>query len=344
MSASSASWLITGATGFLGRHVVDAIGRRAPGAPIMALVRDARRARGAPELEHLRGVELIEGSPLDVDSWKDDPRVADLRGIYHLAAEVKHSRSDTAGMMRLNVEGTTAMVRVAAAKKCRLLFASTSGTVGCSTNPDYAPDEQAPYCESVVRDWPYYLSKIRAEKGARALAGDLGADLVILRPPVLLGPGDHRFRSTGNVLRVLQDRLPFILEGGMHFVDVRDAADAMVRAMNHPSPQPVYNLAGTASTLDQFFRLVAGHAGKSPSWKVLPARFLWYAARLNEMIGRPLHVLPDPVVIEMAGHYWGISSRYAERDLGYQSRDPDQTVADTIAWIRRETSREHISG
>ena len=344
MSDAAPSYLITGATGFLGRHVVEAIRQAEPGARIVALVRDSAAAAAKPELVYLEGVQLVEGSLLDWGLWHDDPALNDLRGIYHLAGEVTHSRSNTAAMMRLNVAGTTAMTRLASEKACRLLFVSSSGTVGCSTSPDYSPDETAPFAEMTVRNWPYYLSKVRAEQESRALADETGADVVILRPPVMLGPGDHRYRSIANVMRVVQRRLPFVLVGGMHFCDIRDVANAMIRAMIHSSPRPVYNLPGTASSLEDFFRRVARHAAIEPTWRVLPTRFIWYVAKLNEMAGRPLHVVPDPVVIEMAAHYWGLSSRYSEAELGYRSRDPDQTIADTIDWIMRDASRSGISG
>ncbi len=157
---------------------------------------------------------------------------------------------------------------------------------------------------------------------------------IVFRPPVMLGPEDHRFRSTAHLLRLLRRKLPFILEGEMHFVDVRDAADAMVRAMLHPAPKPVYHLVGTRSTLDGFFRMAAKEAGIAPSWRTLPTRFLLYLARLNQKSGSRLHVIPDPVVIEMASHHWGLASRHAEADLGYRSRPPEETLRDTIKWMR----------
>ena len=333
MTARQRTYLVTGASGFLGRHVVTAIRASEPHSRIVALVRDPA-AESIRALSYLKGVELVAGSPVDPESWKDDARLSDLDGIYHLAAEVKHSRADTGPMYRLNVDGTLAVVRVAHTKGARVVFVSTSGTVGCSTKADDAPDENASYCETIVRGWPYYASKIEAEQKSRKLAAELGVELVIVRPPVLLGPGDHRFRSIGNVLRVLRGRLPFVVTGGMNFVDIRDAAAAMVAAMHHPSPRPVYNLPGTASSLDGFFRRVARLAGIKPSWRVLPSGVVWMLARMNEIAGKPLHILPDPVVIEMAGHYWGISSRYAAADLGFSTRDPDETIADTIEWIR----------
>ena len=334
VSAEQPTYLVTGATGFLGRHILQAVRRAAPEARIVVLVRDAASWEKQPWRDETGDVEVVAGSLFRVEDWKNDPRLTGIDGIFHLAAIVKHTRSDPDEMVRTNVQGTLNMVRLAADKKCRLLFASSSGTVSCSGEPGRTPDEDAPYCEDLVREWPYYASKIRAEKEARALAEKLGVDLVIFRPPVLLGPGDHRFRSTAHLLRLLRNKLPFILQGEMHFVDVRDTADAMVRAMRHSNAHPIYHLRGTVCTLDEFFRMAAEQAGIKPSWKILPTRFLWYLARFNEASGLRLHVIPDPVVIELAAHHWGVGSRYAEADLDYRSRAPRETLADTVAWMR----------
>jgi dihydroflavonol-4-reductase len=328
------TFLITGATGFLGRHVLQALRRRIPEARLLVLVRHARSWEAQAWRGSVGDVGVVVGPLYPTDSWRPDPRLADLRGILHLAAEVKHTRADVDEMVRTNVQGTSSMVRLAAEKGCRLVFVSTSGTVGCTARPGGGVYEDAPFREAVVGDWPYYASKIRAEREASRLAGDLGVELVIFRPPVLLGPGDHRFRSTAHVLRVLRRRLPFIVDGGMHFVDVRDAADAMVRAMEHEAPHPVYHLTGTACTLDAFFHMVAEQAGIRPSWRVLPRRLVGLAARLNEWTGSRLGVVPDPVVVEMASHHWEILSRHAETDLGYRSRAPERTIADTVEWLR----------
>ncbi|MBR9990440.1 MAG: hypothetical protein KFH98_11835 [Gemmatimonadetes bacterium] len=67
------------------------------------------------------------------------------------------------------------------------------------------------------------------------------------------------------------------------------------------------------------------------------------AARLNRRLGSPLHVLPDPVLIEMASHHWDHRSRYAEPELGYSSRAPEVTLRDTVDWLR-EHSRELQGG
>jgi dihydroflavonol-4-reductase len=334
VNAAAPAFLVTGGTGFLGRHVLFALRRLQPDARLLVLVRDRAAWSGHGWTAELGPVDVIEGHLEPTDDWHDDPRLAGVNGIFHVAAVVSHSRAAIQETFWTNVAGTTAMVEVAAHLGARLLFVSTSGVVSCSARPGNGAFEDGDFRESVVGDWPYYASKISAEREARALAARLGVELVVFRPPVLLGPGDHRFRSTVNVLRVLRGRLPAVPRGGMHFADVRDAAAAMVRAMLLPQPRPVYHLVGTVSSLDAFFRRVAAAAGVRRSWRVLPSSLLRAVARLNQFLGSPLHVLPDPVLLEMASHHWDHRSRHAEAELGYATRDPDATLRDTVSWLR----------
>jgi nucleoside-diphosphate-sugar epimerase len=317
---------VTGASGFVGRHLLEACARRGLLRPL-ALVRDPERWSGEAWTAPL-DVELVPGSVIESGSWSGSlPR---LGGIAHLAAVVRHSRRDPGDRLReTNVEGTLQMLRLAATHRCRLVVVSTSGSVGCFGDAEPRADESAPFCESEVAGWPYYTSKIELERRARALADELGVELVVLRPPVLLGPGDHRFRSTSNVLRFLRGRLPFLIRGGMHFADVRDVADALVEALLRPDVRPVYHLPGTQCGIEEFFAMLSEVSGVPLPRFVLPFRPAWLLARATA----PLHLLPDPVVIEMAAHHWGLSSRYAS-ELGYKAREPRETLRDTVDWLR----------
>ena len=327
-------FLITGATGFAGRHLLQA---RDPHTSAIALVRDPATWSEQDWTAELEDVDLVQGSVTGTQSWVD--QLPPLAGIFHFAALVRHSRLSADEVYATNVEGTLDVVRLAAEHQCRVVMLSTSGTVGCFDNPDEVADENAEFCEETVANWPYYYSKIVAEKQARQLADSLGVELVFMRPPMLLGPGDHRFRSTANILRMLSGRLPALLRGGIHFTDIRDAIRATWRAMELPEARPIYHLAGTSSSISEFFSLIENVSGVSAPRLVLPYRLARLIAAADEWIGvrlrgEPLHLFLDPVVVEMASHYWGLTSLYAATDLGYEPRDPLVTLRDTVDWLR----------
>lgn len=328
------TYLITGASGFLGRHLLTTLHAEQPQARPVALVRSAARWNALGWPDELGEIAVVEGDVADPSGWQDHPALDQLDGIFHLAGEVRHSRSDTDSMWRCNVDGTLAAVQLAAERGCRVVFVSSTGAVGASTDPAARPDEEAPLADDRLARWPYYHSKAVAEREARALADEAGVELVVIRPPILLGPGDHGFRSTGNVIRLLRGRLPFMLKGGIHFVDVRDVAQAVLRAMTIEHLRPVYHLPGTACGLEDFFRSCAEVAGMRPTWVRLPGGVLHALAATNERLGSPVSLLPDPVVIEMARHYWDADSRYSADDLSFSNRSPDETLEDTISWLK----------
>ena len=327
-------FLITGASGFVGRHLLQA---RAANTAALALVRDPQSWTEQDWSGGLEHVDLVQGSVTETASWAG--QLPPLAGIFHLAALVRHSRRDTEEVYETNIEGSLNMVRIAANHQCRVVMLSTSGTVGCFRSPDEVADENAEFCEETVASWPYYHSKILAEMKVRELADSLGVEVVFIRPPVLLGPEDHRFRSTANVLRMLRGQLPFLIQGGINVVDVRDASNAILQAMALPNARPIYHLDGTSLTIREFFGMVEAVSGvRAPRW-VLPLGLARLLATTDVFIGmrmrgEPLHLFPDPVVVEMASHYWGLKSLYAESELGFQSRDLRTTMGDTVDWLR----------
>lgn len=323
-------WLVTGASGFLGRHLLQHVERAGGDRRTIALVRSASEWSGMAWTRELARTAPLVGSVDGDQSWTSHDRVSRLGGIVHLAALVRHSRRDADEVYRTNVGGTLNMVRLAAARRCRLVFMSTSGTVACFRDASRSVDESAPFCEDEVRNWPYYHSKVVAEREARRLADSLGVELVIVRPPILLGPGDHKFRATNHVIRLLRGKLPFLIRGGMHFADIRDAAGALVQAMTRATVRPVYHLPGTICSLEAFYAMV-GRAANLPAPRlIVPFALAWGVAKLMA----PLRVFPEPTLVEMGARYWGMTSLYSAVELGYASRPGTETIAGTVAWVR----------
>lgn len=323
-------YLITGASGFLARHLLDSLDCSSDESRPWALV---RQAHTAPP----RTREIVAPA----HAWYEAAApvsIGRVDGIFHLAAEVLHSRLNTGRMSRFNVDSTLSMVRLAARHRCRLIFVSTSGVVGASLDPTAAPREESDRSAISMR-WPYYRSKAEAEAQARALARELDVELVILRPPVLLGPNDPKLRAIGLVRKFLQGKLPFVLSGGMHFVDVRDVSEALVAAMKHHRPAPVYHLPGSAMPLIDFFRGLRQAAdGRPPLPRVLPRALALGLARADStlwtsLLGRTHGWLPDPVMVEMGSIFWGLGGTWAHTDLGFLARPKEQTLGDTVRYL-----------
>ena len=262
-----------------------------------------------------------------------------VKGIFHLAAYVDHARHNRAEIFETNCQGTKAMIRLAKLLSCKILFVSTSGTVASFEDPTDWADEHSEIRLAPVKRWPYYHSKVLAEIEARDLASKIGVTLIIIRPPVMLGPGDHRFRSTKHILKMLLGNLPFVIDGGINFVDIRDAAAAMVAAMDLAYPKEIYHLNGTECGIREFFDMVAAVSGTKAPPLLLPYGLAHGIALgvdfLRQKLGLSIQGIPEPVVIEMASRYWGLKSRYAKSELGYISREPLQTLADTVSWLRK---------
>jgi dihydroflavonol-4-reductase len=257
--------------------------------------------------------------------------------VFHLAGAVSRDPDDAQRMMRLHVDGTRRVLdRMAAARVTRMVLASTSGTIGVSTEETIV-DETAPYAEDIVAGWPYYASKIYQERLAFEHGKRLGIDVIAVNPSLLLGPGDRRLSSTGDVRKFLRGQIPTIPHGGLSFVDARDAAEATVNALERGRPGERYLLGGPNWTMKEFFGRLGRVANVSPPRLKLPASWVrWSASAVEELYRwRKKEPPVDRISVEMSEHYWWIDSSKAERELGFAARDPQLTLVDTVAYLRQ---------
>jgi nucleoside-diphosphate-sugar epimerase len=272
--------------------------------------------------------------------------LAAIETVLHSAAIVAHHRPADPRLAEVNVAGTLQVIRAARAlgnrpEGARVVFISSSGTVGCYRHNDLRADEHAPFADAVVGRWPYYASKIQAERESRKLAEKLGVPYSIVRLPVLLGPDDHRRRSTEHVARVLEGRVPFVPDGGMHFTDVRDVAAALARLAVKPQWQATYHFPGHQSSLAAFFTQVAEVGNLKFERPPVPTWLLRGVAGATESLAKTPKFqrprwLPDPVVLEMAACHWGLTTLWTHAELDYRPRPARQTIADTVHWLRQQ--------
>ena len=309
MAAAGQTALVTGAAGFVGRHLVARLAAAKWRVVAADLARPAAPARRAPA--------GVEERRLDV---RDEPGVAALVSglrpdvLFHLAAKasVAASMRDPPGDVAVNVLGTIHVARAAAAAGVRRLvhFSTGGALVG---EPLYQPvDEQHPARPTSV----YGASKLAAELYLGALTAGSGTSVSVLRPGNVYGPGQVHTREYG-VVGIFAGRMlrgegvTIFGDGGesRDYVFIDDVVDAALAAA-HGEPATCLIGSGTATTTRRIFDLVA----RATSYDRPPRH---EPARPGEI--RSIALLP----------------RLAEERWGWTARTPiEEGIRRAVAWHR----------
>ena len=326
-------YLVTGANGFLGRHLVQAL--LADGHGVTALVR--KRVELAST--GVAAVTVVEGDVLDQASIAK--ALGGCDGVFHCAGKVSRKAEDAEELYRLHVDGTKNVIAASIAHGIRrVVVASTSGTIAVSDDPDHIATENDEAPIGLLQRWPYYRSKLFAEKAALAMNGaDLGTGealaVICVNPTLLLGPGDINGSSTEDVRLFLERKVPAIPPGGISYVDARDAARGMVLAMEKGIGGRRYLLGAANLTLKEFFgrleRISGVHAPVVPmprQGREIARTGAELIDRLSKRLGIPVAI--DPISVDMAHFYWYLDASLAEAELGWTPRDAVETLVDTV--------------
>lgn len=316
--------LVTGGAGFLGRHLVAHLRRTEPRTRLRLLCRASTPAGQDPDVEVVRG---------DVTDLASVLRAMDgVDQVYHLAGRVSHRSSDQRGLFTVHVEGARNVCAAAARHRPdQLVFVSTSGTIAVSRRPA-RHDEEAAYPYEVVGRWPYYLSKIFAEKLALQATAEHGFPTVVVNPTLVLGPCGGPASTNAVIAPFLGSRLPFVARGGLSFVDVRDVAAILPTAAVRGRPGQRYLLTAANCDLRAFVSRLDQLGGRPPRClPAMPTPLLLDAARLLRLVpqlGRPFQLSDRS--LELATHYWYADASKARAELGFAPRDPSETLAAAI--------------
>lgn len=306
---------VTGATGFLGRHLVELLAER--GHRVRALVRQGTDG----DVLRRRGVGVVTG---DVDDDRGLRAAAAGCGlVFHLAGIVSHRRRDLEAMRRVNVEGTRRLL-ANVEPGARVVHVSSVAAVGPVSSPDLRADEQHRFPPAAAR-LPYARTKRDAEQVAlEAVAA--GVDVVIANPGFLLGPGDVYQVSTWPIFAFISGRLRFTSAGGLSFVDARDVARGLAGLARHGRTGERTILASEEGNLtwDRFFALVGEVSGVKRRTVRLPVALATGVAATF-----PWFVNADEV--RAASRWWFFDPAKAEHELGFETRPLAETIADTCA-------------
>ena len=303
---------VTGATGFVGSHVARLLAEQ--GADLRLLVRAGSRR------ENLEGLpaELVVGDLNDANALRRG--MEGCEAVFHMAADYRLWIRDPRPMYAANVDGTVAVIEAArAAGVRRTVYCSSVATLGFGYDRR-AVDEDTPV-DVADMIGHYKRSKYLAERKAVELAAS-GAEVVIVNPSTPIGEQDIKPTPTGRiVLDFLRGNFPAYMETGMNLVDVRDVARGHLLAFEKGRRGERYILGGENLTLKQILDMLGELTGlPSPTMKVPHAVAMAYAAFDQTFNGYLRNREPRATIeeVRMGKKFMWVSSRKAERELGYR--------------------------
>ena len=315
----TATSLVTGGGGFIGRHLVDALVARGNHVRVL----DRRCARAS------RPVEFVQGSILDPDAVHHALDGVDT--VFHLAAIPHLWTQDVRDYDRVNHVGTERLLAAAAERGvARFIHCSTEAILFSAR--DVPPRKSSPLTLADMPG-PYTRSKFLAEQAALA-AAQRGLPVTVVNPTLPIGLGDHNCTPPCAMLSLLVVKPPpFVLDCTLNLVDVRDVAHGILLAEQRGHVGERYILGGDNFSFAELALLLDRMCGRHRFQARLPGLAALAIGIAAEFVatcitGRPPFATAEGVRLALRSA--AIDSAKARRELGYQPRSVTPALAEVV--------------
>jgi nucleoside-diphosphate-sugar epimerase len=312
--------LVTGGTGFIGRHLLERL--RRDHVPVRCLVRRKTGASGLPE-----GVEIARA---DLDGGEGVAEALEgIEAVIHLAGVTAALRAEEYHAGNVRASGTLA--RAMAGRGIRLVHVSSLAAIGPAVDGTPVPEDADPHPLTT-----YGRTKLEGERIVRETV----ADAVVVRPPVVYGP-----RDTGvlQILKPIAHGVALEIAGGERWISaiyVKDLVEGLVAAarlpqaagrsyfLAHPKPVSWSELEQTAAgIMKRRLRVI-----RVP--RVLARMVGGCAEAWSRATGKP-SILSREKVAEAECRYWTCDTRRAAAELGFHAETALRAgLQETLAWYR----------
>ena len=312
--------LVTGASGFIGRHLVRLLSER--GEQVRALF-----SRNAPsaELKELPNVDWYKYDLLDVYDVAE--AMYGVTEVYHCAAVVSFDPAHRDEMVHFNVESTANIVNQGIEQGIRkLVYVSSIAALGRAADTSAAINEDVEWEESRHNSF-YSKSKYLAEMEVWRGSGE-GMDVAIVNPAPILGEGDWD-KGSARLIKVAYGEFPFYTEGITAWVDVQDVVEAMYLLMKSDVSAERFILSTGNYAFRDVFTMMAHALGRKPP-RIRATSFMsglvWrFNAVKNAMTGKTVTVTKETAATAQRKNYYN-NDKFTRFFPGFRYTPLEQTI------------------
>jgi dihydroflavonol-4-reductase len=318
------TYLITGANGFIGSHLVEKLLK--DGCSVRCLVRKTSSLKGLAS----SGVDMAYGELLDMESLRRAVKDVDI--VVHLAGKTRAASEDA--FFRANVEGTRNLLQAVSEKTGglrRFVYASSQAAAGPARHGVPVRETDAPGPVT-----PYGASKLEGEKVVLSFGSAF--PVTIVRPPCVFGPRDRDmftlFKSVRRGIRPLlgwRERLVSLV-----FVDDLVRGILLCAEREEASGQVFFINTADSVSWNEFGKTISRAAEKKSVPAVVPMSLFVAGSWVNDLAcrlaGRET-LFNRNKIREFLPRNWTSDSSKAGRMLGYKpAADIEKAVRLTMDW------------
>jgi len=329
---------VTGATGFIGRHLVDSLLHR--GCEVRCLVRNPARAAHL----HRDGVRLVNGSLADVGAWQG--ALAGCDAVFNAGGLCMARSRDELFAINDRAVGELADACAAFETPPPLVHVSSLAAAGPSPNGNTVRDER----DGLAPVSAYGASKLAGDVALRGRATRL--PITAIQPGIVFGPHDTKMLPLYQMIASIRLHLPMGLRPvPLSLIHVEDLVGLLLAAAErgermrpvngHPhEPSGIYHACDDREhpTYDDLGRRVARAIGCGVAVIRLPAAVaLPFVAAIESfwsLLGQPTIISRDKLR-EATARSWAASAAKARDQLGFAAAAPlDDRLRETGDWLR----------
>jgi len=316
--------LVTGANGFLGHWLVQALCRE--GHTVKAMLSTSNKQSSLQELP----CKIVHGDITQIESISSFFPGVDA--VFHLAAAISFKKADNNKLYAVNVDGTRNIVTLCLSNKiAKLIHLSSVVAIGASSNSQTLLNEQS-INHLATLNVASIQSKILGEKIVLSACQEKGLNATILNPSLIYGAGDAKKAMRHSSVQAARGKLPFYTDGGVSIVAVEDVVAAILSAWQKGKSGQRYILSGDNITNQELFFSISKQANAKPPKTKLPNALLLSLAHLADFFRIDGMLSIENVKIATMYHWYDNSK--AKRELDFHPRPALEAIKNSVSWMR----------